>query len=211
MARKGKNTEGPTYFTTFQVAKMLGVSPPTVVNWVKSGLLKAHRTPGGHRRIRLEDFLTFCKEQNYPIPANLTAPPGGPPRGRVSPTRRIMIVDDDRDFAQTVAVYMQQKGLFEVEIADSGLGGLLVMGRFRPSIVLMDIRMPGMDGFEALRALRADPEMSSVPVIACTATREAALEQRALAEGFDHYLQKPLKLDRLLEIVLALLSRVEPR
>ena len=52
MARKRQENHGPSYFTTFQVAKFLGVSPPTVVNWVNSGLLVAHRTPGGHRRMR---------------------------------------------------------------------------------------------------------------------------------------------------------------
>ena len=51
MARKKSSYDGPVYYTTYQVAKFLGVSLPTVVNWVNNGLLAAHRTPGGHRRI----------------------------------------------------------------------------------------------------------------------------------------------------------------
>ena len=67
MARRKSNFSGPTYYTTYQVAKHLGVSLPTVVNWVNSGLLAAHRTPGGHRRIARNDIIAFAREHNYPL------------------------------------------------------------------------------------------------------------------------------------------------
>lgn len=201
MARKRQDNVGPSYFTTFQVAKFLGVSPPTVVNWVNSGLLVAHRTPGGHRRMRAEDVVTFARAYNYPVPANMAAPVNNV----TSMPRRVMIVDDERDFAQTVGDYLQLKGGLEVEIANSGFAAGMLMARFRPSVVLMDLMMPDMDGFEVLRMLRSDPEMRSVPVLACTAYRDSAVEERARAEGFDAYLEKPLRFDRLLEIVDAAL------
>lgn len=196
MARKKDENEGPSYFTTFQVAKFLGVSPPTVVNWVNSGMLSCHRTPGGHRRLRAQDVVAFAKAYNYPVPPNVLEPepsPGAP--------RRVLIVDDERDFAQTVGDYLALKGNFEVEIADSGFTAGLTIARFRPSVVLMDILMPDMDGFEVLRMLRRDPEMRAIPVIACTAYRDAAVEERARTEGFDGYLEKPLRFDRLLEVI----------
>ena len=196
MARKKDESDGPNYFTTFQVAKFLGVSPPTVVNWVNSGMLTAHRTPGGHRRLRAQDVVTFAKAYNYPVPPNVLEPevPSSAPR-------RVLIVDDERDFAQTVGDYLALKGNFEVEIADSGFTAGLTVARFRPSVVLMDILMPDMDGFEVLRMLRRDPETRGIPVIACTAYRDALVEERARTEGFDGYLEKPLKFDRLLEVV----------
>jgi excisionase family DNA binding protein len=197
MARKRQESAGPNYYTTFQVAKFLGVSPPTVVNWVNSGLLTAHRTPGGHRRMRSEDVVVFARAYNYPVPASMAQAVAEPQPA----ARRVMIVDDERDFAQTVADYLELKGGFAVEIADSGFAAGLMMARFRPTVVLMDILMPDMDGFEVLRRLRADPETSHVPVIACTAYRDAAVEERARNEGFDGYLEKPLRFDRLLEVV----------
>ena len=201
MARKRQENNGPFYFTTFQVAKFLGVSPPTVVNWVNSGLLVAHRTPGGHRRMRAEDVVAFARAYDYPVPSNLA----GPAPVAASLPRRVMIVDDERDFAQTVGDYLQLKGGFEVEIANSGFSAGMLMARFRPSVVLMDIMMPDMDGFEVLRMLRSDPEMRGVPVLACTAYRDAAVEERARAEGFDAYLEKPLRFDRLLELLESVL------
>ncbi len=197
MARKRQEGGGPTYFTTFQVAKFLGVSPPTVVNWVNSGLLVAHRTPGGHRRLRSEDVAMFARAYNYPVPPQLGESSAPEPSGG----RRVMIVDDERDFAQTVADYLQLKGGYEVEVADSGFSAGLTLARFRPTVVLMDILMPDMDGFEVLRMLRQDPEMRHTPVIACTAYRDPAMEERARAEGFDGYLEKPIKFETLLELV----------
>ncbi len=197
MGRKKQEKIGLTFFTTFQVAKFLGVSPPTVVNWVNSGLLSAHRTPGGHRRLRLEDVVAFARAYNYPVPHQLTgAPDSAPPSAR-----RVLIVDDELDFAQTVADYLQLKGNFEVEIAGSGFAAGVAVARFGPAVVLMDILMPDMDGFEVLRMLRKDAQMKKTPVIACTAFRDAAVEERARAEGFDGYIEKPIKFDRLMEMV----------
>jgi len=198
--RKNENSEGPTYFTTFQVAKFLGVSPPTVVNWVNSGLLIAHRTPGGHRRLRGSDVVAFARAYDYPVPPALLVPEPAPTVGPVAP-RRVLIVDDERDFAQTVADYLELKGGFEVEIAESGFAAGLTLARFRPSVVLMDILMPDMDGFEVLRMLRGDAALSATPVIACTAYRDASIEDRVKNEGFDGYIEKPIKFERLLDIV----------
>ncbi len=195
--RKAEAGENPTYFTTFQVAKFLGVSPPTVVNWVNSGLLAAHRTPGGHRRLRGADVVTFARAYNYPVPPALLAPSPEPE----GVARRVLIVDDEPDFAQTVADYLELKGGFEVEIADSGFSAGLTLARFRPSVVLLDLLMPDMDGFEVLRMLRRDPALGNTPVIACTAYRSESTEERVRAEGFDGYLEKPLKFERLIDAV----------
>ncbi len=197
MGRKKHGPVGVTFFTTFQVAKFLGVSPPTVVNWVNSGLVSAHRTPGGHRRLRLEDVVAFARAYNYPVPHQLT----GATEDEPPSARRVLIVDDELDFAQTVADYLQLKGNFEVETAGSGFSAGVAVARFQPAVVLMDILMPDMDGFEVLRMLRRDPRTKKTPVIACTAYRDAAVEQRARAEGFDGYLEKPIKLDKLMEML----------
>ena len=67
--------EGPVTYTTFQVARFLGVSPPTVVNWVTGGLLAAYRTPGGHRRIRRSDLIQFALERGFPLAQELEPGP----------------------------------------------------------------------------------------------------------------------------------------
>lgn len=203
MPRKKANPEQPGYFTTFQVAHLLGVSPPTVVNWIEAGLLGATKTPGGHRRIARGDLVHFAREHNYPLTRELL---GLPP-----PARKVLIVDDEPDFCDMVRRYLMLKGSFEVEVADSGFAAGITIVRFRPSIILMDILMPDMDGFEVLRMLRADTEMRAIPVIACTAYRDPHIEERVRQESFQGYVEKPVRLERLLQVIEEALEGPLPR
>ena len=99
MARKKKS--GPTYYTTYQVSQTLGVSLPTVVNWVNSGLLHAHRTPGGHRRIARNDLIAFAREYNYPLSEDFLAEGAG--------QKKVLIVADERDFVGRAAIESELK------------------------------------------------------------------------------------------------------
>ena len=193
MARKKSTMKGPVYYTTYQVAKYLGVSLPTVVNWVNSGLLKAHRTPGGHRRIAHNDVIGFARANEYPIARELADASGS--------RKKVLIVDDEKDFSDLVREYLKVKGEFEVEVADSGFQAGFTVARFKPDLILMDLMMPDMDGFEVHRTLRDDPETRHVPVIACTAYRDPDVDRRIREERFDGFIEKPLKLDALLELV----------
>ena len=192
MARKKKKT-GPTYYTTYQVSQVLGVSLPTVVNWVNSNMLDAHRTPGGHRRIARNDLIAFAREYNYPLSEDFLSDAPG--------KKRVLIVDDEQDFADMVKDYLVLKGGYEVEAADSGFAAGYTIARFKPDVILMDIMMPDMDGFEVLRMLRSDKSTRHIPVIACTAYRDPDVEERIREDAFHDYIQKPLKLDQLMELV----------
>ncbi len=192
MPRKKSSYDGPVYYTTYQVAKFLGVSLPTVVNWVNSGLLNAHRTPGGHRRIPHNDVLSFARAHDYPISPALVAA-----RGK----KRVLVVDDERDFSDMVCEYLKLKGDLEVEVADSGFQAGFTVARFKPDLILMDLMMPDMDGFEAHRMLRDDPETRHVPIIACTAYRDPEIDNRIRSEAFDGMIEKPLNLEGLLTLI----------
>src|SRR5512143_3415322 len=75
--RPRRRPEMARFYTTFEAARLLGVSLPTVVNWIKARRLKAHRTPGGHRRIAAEDLASFMLRHGMPVPPELTsAAPG---------------------------------------------------------------------------------------------------------------------------------------
>jgi len=193
MARRKTRYDGPVYYTTYQVAKHLGVSLPTVVNWVKSGLLAAHRTPGGHRRISHNDVIAFAREHDYPLSRELLDAGGT--------TRKVLVVDDEKDFSEMVREYLKLKGGYEVEVADSGFHAGFAVARFKPDLILMDIMMPDMDGFEVHRTLRSDPDTRHIPVIACTAYRDPDIDRRVEEERFDGFVEKPLKLDTLLDVL----------
>jgi excisionase family DNA binding protein len=198
MARRKTRYDGPVYYTTYQVAKHLGVSLPTVVNWVKSGLLAAHRTPGGHRRISHNDVIAFARENDYPLSRELLDAGGN--------TRKVLVVDDEKDFSEMVREYLKLKGGYDVEVADSGFQAGFAVARFKPDLILMDIMMPDMDGFEAHRTLRGDPDTRHIPVIACTAYRDPEIDRRVEEEQFDGFVEKPLKLDSLLDVLREKLS-----
>lgn len=197
MARRRSERVGPTYFTTFQVAKMLGVSPPTVVNWVNGGLLTAHRTPGGHRRIAQDDIVNFAREHSYPLAPGVAPAPAAP----VSTARRVLIVDDEPDFCAMVKDFLSLRGGYEVEVADSGFSAGLTVARFIPGIILMDIMMPDIDGFEAVRKIREDPSLRAIPVIACTAHKDPQIEERVRREGFNGFMLKPIRFENLLSAI----------
>ena len=193
MARKKTKYDGPVYYTTYQVARFLGVSLPTVVNWVNNGLLSAHRTPGGHRRIAHNDIIAFARKNNYPIARELLD------RGEKKP--RVLVVDDEKDFSDMVREYLTLKGEIEVEVAESGFEAGFTVARFKPDLILMDIMMPGMDGFEVHKMLRDDPDTRHIPVVACTAYRDDQMAEKISAAEFDGFVEKPLKLDSLLDLV----------
>ena len=181
---KKKSKSTPVYYTTFQVAKFLGVSVPTVVNWVNNGWLRAHRTPGGHRRISRREVLAFAKEKHYPLPPELLGAEGGP--------KRILVVDDDPDIALLIREFLEREGHFVVEVAHSGFEAGFKVRSETPHLIVLDIRMPGMDGFEVHRMLCADPETSHIPVLACTAFRDEDMNRRLAESAFAGVVEKPL-------------------
>lgn len=199
MARKKNTVPTPTYLTTHQVAAALGVSGPTVVKWIEGGRLAAHRTLGRHRRIAWADLVAFAEQNEYPLDTALF------PSNHL-PSRRVLVVDDEPDFAEMVRDYLVSRGGYEVEIAESGFQAGFTVARFRPDLILMDIMMPDMDGFEASRMLRENPETRHVPVIACTGYRSTAFDRRVEEQPFAALIEKPVKLEALFEVVQRFIS-----
>ena len=179
------------YFTTHQVAAMFGVTTTTVVNWVKRGHVHAQRTPGGHRRIARRELLAFARRQGRKVPSELVVEEG----------IRVLVVDDEPDFGEMIRDYLQANEGFSVEVAASGFQAGFAVADFRPDLILMDIMMPDMDGFEVQRRLKTNPETKHIPVIACTAYGDPDLDGRIQEHGFDGYIAKPLRLNRLMELI----------
>ena len=102
----------------------------------------------------------------------------------------ILIVDDNEDNRDLFAMMLARLG-YEIELAVDGLDGVERARTLRPGVILMDLAMPNMDGFEATRQIRALPELASVRIIAVTASYDTVSAQRALAAGCDEVLAKP--------------------
>jgi two-component system CheB/CheR fusion protein len=114
--------------------------------------------------------------------------------------RRVLIVDDNEDNAVTLALALRAAEQ-EVETADSGERALEIAEYFKPDVVIIDIGMPGMDGYELARRLRAFPDEADARMIALSGYSHDNARQRAWDVGFDDYLVKPVEIARLLELV----------
>jgi CheY-like chemotaxis protein len=121
----------------------------------------------------------------------------------------VMVVDDYADTRHVVRWMLEQKGYRVLEAAD-GREALAVAARERPDVILMDLAMPLLDGFDAIRAIRESAELAGVRIVAMTAYDMATARDKAALAGCDHYLSKPIDFNRL-SVLLEKLLRQSPR
>jgi len=143
--------------TTHQVSDLLQVNPGSVVKWVDQGLLKCYRTPGGHRRIARDDLLAFVEEQGMFVPEELEPSP-----------YRVLIVDDEEDVIRVLCrLFRAGPEPFQITTAADGIEALIEVGRQEPDLVVLDLFMPNINGFEVCRRLKREHDRP-VAVVAMT-------------------------------------------
>ena len=166
------------FYTTFEAAHVLGVSLPTVVNWIKARRLKAHRTPGGHRRIAREELASFMSRHGMPMPVELA--------DAVDARRKALVVGEAGTALDHVVRQLQEAGIV-AQPAGPGFAAGLAAARLSPDVVvLVD---PPADGGETLAGIRCDVGLAAIPVVAA-ARAEHAQPLRAL--GCDLVLASPI-------------------
>jgi excisionase family DNA binding protein len=172
-------------FTTFEAAKLCHVSPLSIINWVNAGRLPAFRTPGGHRRIRKEDLVRFMRDSGIPLPEELRSGSGKP---------RVLVVDDEPSIRSVLSEHLSaREPSYEVMTAADGFEAGRSVATFRPDVVLLDLRMPGMDGFQVCRTIKADPDTSATVVIAMTGYHTPETEAKILECGAVRCFAKPVE------------------
>ena len=112
-------------------------------------------------------------------------------------TKRILVVEDQEDNRQIIRDMLSATD-YEIIEAESGEQALAAVAKQRPDLILMDIQLPGMDGYEATRRIKADPALRSIPIIAVTSYALSGEEQKARAAGCDDYVPKPYSPRQLL-------------
>src|SRR5262245_30205982 len=186
-------------FTTFEAAKLCHVSPLSIINWVNAGRIPAFRTPGGHRRIRREDLARFMRENGIPLPEELRDGSG---------RSRVLVVDDEasiRDiFSESLA---QRSNPYDVMTAADGFEAGRLVATFRPDVVLLDLRMPGLDGFQVCRTIKGDSETASTVVIAMTGYHTHETEARIVECGAVRCLSKPIEPSAVAAVIDAVLEQ----
>ncbi|MDB5973817.1 MAG: hypothetical protein JWR07_577, partial [Nevskia sp.] len=116
--------------------------------------------------------------------------------------RRVLLVDDNRDAVEALAMLLESLG-HEVHVAYNGPDGLALAEALRPEVVLLDIGMPGMSGYDVAGALRLQPWGKSLRLIALTGWGQSSDRVRTAEAGFDHHLVKPIDFDSLEQLLTA--------
>ncbi|MEO0081318.1 MAG: response regulator, partial [candidate division WOR-3 bacterium] len=124
----------------------------------------------------------------------------------LSPMARILVVDDEPDIRAVLCARLQAAG-YAVEVARNGLEALARVRSQRPDLVILDLMLPGADGFSVCAMLKRDQRFADIPVIILSARNKPADQQNAAALGADAYLTKPFRPEELLGYVASLLNR----
>lgn len=122
--------------------------------------------------------------------------------------KKILIVEDDAVSLKLVRDVLQANG-YETEEATNGEEAVAKAAELRPNLIVMDIRLPGIDGREATRRLKSDPSTAAIPIVATTAHAMPEDEARIMAAGCQAYLPKPLRFAEFVSVVKGLLSGIE--
>jgi len=176
------------YISTREAAELLGISLRTAQVWVENGALLAWKTSGGHRRILLHSVQKILDERERSAIDLVRAPDA---------RLKVAIVEDDPDVV--TLLQMMLTGLdfpCDVQTRSDGFKGLILLGTFRPDVLIADLNMPDMDGFRMLRSIQGS-EFAPRKIIVTTALSTSEITERGGVPAEALVLQKPYPLSLL--------------
>ena len=176
------------YCGTFEASRLLGVSVGTVQSLVEQGKLEAWRTGGGHRRISLDSIELFLQQQGQSLPSD----------ARTEDVLRVLVVEDD---PATLAVIQAGFAHWQLPIQatclPSAVKALLEIGHIKPHMLLTDLVMPGVDGFDLLRTLSGQPGYESLVIVVMSALHPDEIARRGGVPDTAVLAPKPVNLQWL--------------
>ncbi len=175
--------------TTYDVAQFCHVTINTVVNWIEDGSLKAFRTKGGHRRIRSSDFDEFLSKHNMPI----------------ADGKRILVVDDDESIRNGLRELFESNG-YQVDTAKEGFMAGALIEQYRPALIILDLIMPGLDGFFVCEHVKKQEHLKDIKIIVLTGYPSRENIQEVKRAGANKVIPKPVDNEIILKEVQNLLG-----
>ena len=172
------------YYSTTEVAELLDVAVRTVQLWVERGVLNAWKTPGGHRRIDAASVRKLLDERQ---------------RATAGSASRIVIVEDQPEQAELLRLCVAAViPSAEIQVVRNGVAAMLAIGREPPGLLLLDLLMPQMDGFEVLRELSRDRDLKQMRIVVVSALSDEDIGNRGgLPDCVAGVLNKPIDFNQL--------------
>lgn len=183
--------------TASDIAQYCDVTPRTVSQWIREGKMNAYQTPGNHNRVKRGDFLKFLKKYNMPIPDDLKED---------DTKKKILIVDDDEAMVQSIKRRLVMERIYDIEVAYDGFvaGQKFIM--HKPNLVILDLRMPRVDGYKLCSAIRNDPNNKNVKILIISGVIEVEGKDKIMKLGANDYLMKPFENKILIEKINKLIN-----
>ena len=122
--------------------------------------------------------------------------------------KKIMVVDDEPYIARVIKFKLEQEG-YQVFSANDGITGLNKIKEDKPDLVLLDVMMPGLSGYEVCQKIKADAELSGIPVVILTAKGQERDREQGFNVGANDYITKPFSPNRLLELVKSIIGEAK--
>jgi len=185
--------------TTTDIAEYCQVSTVAVWKWIKQNKLRAYQLPGGHYRVERGAFRQFLEENDLPIKPEFFA----------SAKKRVLVVDDEPTAVEIVVRTLRRLGDdldLDIATATDGFDAGLQVATFRPHLLVLDLMMPHIDGWEVCRLIRQNPVTAHVKILIITAYGIHANLDRALKAGANDFLHKPLDIRELSNKVREMLA-----
>lgn len=184
--------------TVGDVAEMCHVTERCVLVWINDGKLKTYKTPGGHNRVKKDDFEEFIFKYNMPV--------AGAGNGFVG-EKKILIVEDDKNMVQALKRMLKRIKIYDVDFAYDGFEAGHKLVTFLPDLVILDIKMPGIDGYEVIKRIKLIPQDKNIKIIVVSAYLDDDGKKKALNTGADMCMDKPFDNEVLLKNIETLLKK----
>jgi len=182
-------------YTTGEVAKICNVSQQTVIRCFDNGKLKGFRVPGSlFRRIPHQSLIQFMKENNIPLD-HLD-----------SGKKRILVVDDDEAILEMLVELLERDGRFEVRVARGGYEAGMLTQEFRPDAMILDYKLPDIDGTKVCQTIRMNPNLCDTKIIIISGVADRDEIAELENAGADDFLRKPFQIDELISRILELVQ-----
>ena len=183
--------------TVSQASKYCKVAPKTIINWIEAGHINAYKTVGGHRRIKKEDLDNFLEEHKMP----------SFDQSEENKRKKILVVDDDKIIVETIVQSLEEDANdYEVISAADGFEAGIQVSHFKPDLIILDIMMPDINGYEVCKKIKSKLETRHIKVIVLSAYLDDESYRQIKDYGADACFSKPLPLPELKEQVARLLT-----
>lgn len=198
-----KEFEKIIVYSALEVANICGVANQTAINWIRNGYLKAYSTPGGQYRVYADDLVGFMTERNMRVPENLAS------LCNHNSNTSILVVEDEMGLNTVLHQYLSKEFAgTQIYQAFDGFEAGALMSSKKPTVVVLDLNLPGVDGFELCKKINSSDDFGNPAIIVITALQDSGIEDKIQEMNAVAFFRKPVVLDELSQAIKSAFAKL---